>query len=337
MGAYIVLTKLTPNGSKSLKKHPEAFEQLASEVATLEGKITGHYALLGDIDFCTIASLPDNSAAHLLVGQSPIGVERTVLPAIDLPLFVRLLGQTTETVGPHRWQTSWWARLVRHPLWWYENGRQVKKVLRPFTVLGKENLRGLKAPIVVIGNHTSHLDSAAMLLALPLRLRDKLFFGGAADRWFIKGVKGIRRQGWWNSLVYGSFPLKRGGGRAALEYSEWLLDQGCSIGIFPEGTRSATGKMGRFRHGPAILAVGKRVPVVPMYFEGLREIRPKGSKEMTPGPATALIGEPIRFAPGADVSEATYTLYKAVDGLRQRIHKPRSVTSGEQTGLPRSG
>jgi 1-acyl-sn-glycerol-3-phosphate acyltransferase len=331
MGAYVVLTKLTAQGTKSLKGRPELLEDLATDVVALEGKVAGHYALLGDIDLCTIASLPDNSAAQLLVGRSPVGVQRTILPAIDLPLFVRLLGQTTETVGPHRWQTSWWARLVRHPLWWYENGRQVKKALQPFTVLGRENLRGLKPPVIVIGNHTSHLDGPTMLLALPHRLRDKLFFGGAADRWFLKGLKGIRRQGWWNSLVYGSFPLKRGGGRAALEYSEWLIDQGCSIGIFPEGTRSTTGKMGRFRHGPAILAVGKGVPVVPMYFEGLYEIRPKGTKEMVPGPATAIIGAPIRFAPGTDVGEATHTLYKAVDALRQRVHKRRGSASGSQT------
>jgi 1-acyl-sn-glycerol-3-phosphate acyltransferase len=325
MGAYVVLTKLSAAGTKSIRDHPEALQELAKEVAALDGKLMGHYAVLGELDLCAIASLPDNAAAHLLAGRTPVGERRTVLPAIDMPLFVRLLGQTTETVGQYRWQTSWWARLVRPPLWWYENGRKVKPVLQPFTVLGNENLRGFKAPALFIGNHTSHLDASAMYLALPGRLRNQLFFGGAADRWFLKGRKGLRNQPWWMSLVYGSFPLKRGGGRAALEYAEWLIDRGCSIGIFPEGTRSSTGKMGRFRAGPAILAVGKGVPVVPMYFDGLKNIRPKGTREMTPGPATVLIGQPIRFAPGTDISEATDVLYKAVDALRQRIHKPRAT------------
>ncbi len=326
MGAYIVLTKLTAGGAKSLKEHPEVLEELAADVAALDGKMMGHYALLGELDFCAIANLPDNTAAHKLMGRTPAGLERTVLPAIDLPLFVRLLGQTTETVGPHRWQTSLWARLVRPPLWWYENGRKVKAVLQPFTVLGQEHLRGVKPPALFIGNHSSHLDASAMILALPGRLRDRLFFAGAADRWFIKGRQGLRNQGWWMSLVYGSYPLKRGGGRGALEYSEWLLDRGCSIGIFPEGTRSSSGKMGRFRAGPAILAVSKGVPVVPMYFEGLNKIRPKGTREMVPGPASVLIGPPVRFAPGTDISAATDTLYKAVDGLRQQLHKPDRAT-----------
>ena len=324
MGAYIVLTRLTASGRKSVLARPEGAMDLAGEVAALEGKVVGHYALLGPHDFCTVASLPDNVAAHKLAGGAPPGVERTILPAIDLPLFVRLLGQTTETVGPHRWQTSWWARAARQPLWWYENGRKVRAALDPFTVLGGEHLRGLRGPALFIGNHTSHLDASAMLLALPMRLRDRLFFAGAADRWFIKGRQGMRNQGWWMSLVYGSFPLKRGGGRGALEYAEWLLDRGCSIAIFPEGTRSSTGKMGRFRAGPALLALGKGVPVVPMYFDGLNTIRPKGTREMVPGAATTLIGPPVRFAPGTDVGDATEELYRAVDSLRQRLRATRS-------------
>jgi 1-acyl-sn-glycerol-3-phosphate acyltransferase len=332
MAAYIVLTKLTAEGTKALRRHPETLTALADDVAALDGKVAGHYALLGELDVCSIVSLPDNAAAHVLAGRTPAGAERTILPAIDLPLFVRLLGQTTETVGPHRWQIRWWARAVRHPLWWYENGRTVQRYMQPFTVLGREHVRDVKGPALFIGNHTSHLDSSAMYLALPRRLRSRLFFGGAADRWFLKGRKGIRNQGWWNSLVYGSFPLKRGGGRAALEYSEWLIDRRCSLAIFPEGTRSASGKMGRFRHGPAILAVSKGIPVVPMYFEGLRDIRPKGSREMVPGPATVLIGAPIRFAPGTDVAEATRALYRAVDGLRQRIHKPRAAEPRARAG-----
>ena len=326
MGAYIVLSKLTAQGAKSLRGRPEALQALADEVAALDGKVTGQYALLGELDFCTIVSLPDNAAAHLLAGRTPVGAERTILPAIDLPLFVRLLGQTTETVGPHRWQVHPLVQLVRPLFWWYTIGRQTRRYMQPFRVYGRKHLRGLKGPAIFIANHTSHMDMTALYYALPPRFRRKLMTGGAADRWFIKGREGIRNQPWWQSLI-GTFPITRGGGRAALSYAEWLIDRGQSIAIFPEGTRSRSGKLGRFRHGPAILAVGKGVPVVPMYFEGLREIRPVGTREMTPGPVTVLIGPPIRFAPDTDIGVATHTLYKAVDALRQRVHKRRSSTA----------
>jgi len=328
MGVYIILTKLTPRGTKALHGRPEAVQGLADEVAARDGTIVGQYALLGEQDFCTIVSLPDNAAAHLLAGGTPVGAERTILPAIDLPLFVRLLTQSTETTGPHRWQVSPWAGLIRPIVWGYEVGRPTRKYMQPFTVLGREHLRGLTGSTIVIANHTSHMDSTAMYYALPPRLRRKLFFGGAADRWFLKGRKGIRKQGWFASLQ-GSFPITRGGGRAALEYPQWLIDKGGSIAIFPEGTRSRSGKTGRFKAGPAILAISKGVPVIPMYFEGLRDIRPVGSREMTPGPVTVLIGEPIRFAPETDIGEATHTLYKAVDSLRRQVHKPHAAAEAE--------
>ena len=336
MASYIILSKLTPEGTKRLKARPEAVQDLVSQVSALDGKVVGQYALLGEQDFCTIVSLPDNTAAHTIAAQSPDGAERTILPAIDLPLFVRLLTQTTETAGPHRWQVQWWADRLRPFVWWYEIGRQTKKYMRPFTVLGQEQIRDLKGPVIVIGNHTSHMDSTAMYYALPKHLRRNLFYGGAADRWFLKGRKGMRKQPWFASLQ-GSFPVTRGGGRAALDYPKWLIDKGGSIAIFPEGTRSRSGKMGRFKAGPAILAVDKGVPVIPIYFEGLREIRPVGSREMTPGPVTAVIGEPIRFAPGTNIGEATHTLYKAVEALRQRVHKRSSEVEAREPAVAAAG
>ena len=320
MASYIILTKLTPEGSKTLRRQPEAVQTLTEEVKALDGKVVSQFALLGELDFCTIISLPDNAAAHTLSGGTPVGAERTILPAIDLPLFVRLLTQSTETSGPHRWQVQKWANFIRPFLWWYEVGRHTKKYMKPFTVLGREKIKDVKGPVIVIGNHTSHMDSTAMYYALPGHLRRNLYYGGAADRWFLKGRKGIRKQGWFASLQ-GSFPITRGGGSAALDYPKWLIDHGGSIAIFPEGTRSRSGKMGRFKAGPAILAVSKQVPVIPMYFEGLRDIRPVGSREMSPGPVTVMIGEPLRFAPDTDIGEATRTLYKAVDGLRQQVHR----------------
>jgi 1-acyl-sn-glycerol-3-phosphate acyltransferase len=319
MASYIILTKLSPEGVKNVRREPERILGIADQVAKLEGKVIGQYALLGEQDFCTIVSLPDNASAQVLAASGPPTAERTILPAIDLPLFVRLLGQTTETAGPHRWQTSWWANRARPFVWWWEVGRQTTKYMQPFTVLGKEHLRGVKGPVIVIGNHTSHMDSTAMYYALPARIRWNLYFGGAADRWFLKGRKGITKQPWFASLQ-GSFPITRGGGSATLDYPKWLIDHGGSIAIFPEGTRSRSGKMGRFKAGPAILAVSKGVPVIPLYMEGLRDIRAVGSREMKPGPVTVMIGEPVRFAAGTDIGEATRTLYKAVDSLRQLVH-----------------
>jgi long-chain acyl-CoA synthetase len=251
------------------------------------------------------------------------------LPAIDLPLFTRLLTQSTETTGPYKWQISWWAQIARRGLRYYMVTRHTRKYFKPFEIQGRENLKGLKGPAIFIANHSSHFDSLAVTQALPERYRRRVAFGGAADRWFLKGRKGMQKQGWWNSLSLNTWPIKRGAGRSSLEYGEWLIDKGWSLMIFPEGTRSTTGKMGNFKHGVTLLALAKDVPVVPMYFEGLREIRPKGSQAQQPGPVTAAIGRPIRFAAETPVPEATKTLYRAMDEMRTRLRPPRRASEGQ--------
>ncbi|MGH7881084.1 MAG: hypothetical protein ACREQD_16535, partial [Candidatus Binataceae bacterium] len=58
-----------------------------------------------------------------------------------------------------------------------------------------------------------------------------------------------------------------------------------------------------------------------IWMEGLRAMRPKGTKEITPGPALARIGQPIRFAPGTTVADATHTLQRTMERMRDEIHR----------------
>jgi long-chain acyl-CoA synthetase len=136
-----------------------------------------------------------------------------------------------------------------------------------------------------------------------------------------------------------TFPIQRGGGRAALGYAEWLLDRRWSLVIFPEGTRSTTGKLAHFRHGVSILALAKNVPVVPIYLDGLRDLRPKGAREIRVGPVQVRIGDPIRFAPGTEVSDATRTLYRTMERMREEVHRrsPPAHAVGEAAMVGATG
>jgi 1-acyl-sn-glycerol-3-phosphate acyltransferase len=317
VGTYIVFTRMNTEGLRMLRDAPERLAEVEEELRALDGKIVDRWATLGQYDFCSIVSAPDNSAIHrMAVDQSAHGRSRfTVLPAIDMPLFARLLSQSTETTGPHRWQIRWYAQVGRRLLRRRTVTRHVEAACDPFRVLGMENLEGFKGPAIFIGNHSSHLDSLVLLHALPEQLKRRLAFGSAADRWFIKGRKGMTKQGWYNSLALNCFPIQRGGGSATLDYAKWLLDRKWSVMIFPEGTRSTTGKMGKFKHGVAILALEKGVPVVPVFMAGLHAIRPKGQKEAGRGPVTVRIGKPLYFEPGTAVPEATYEMFRAMEAL----------------------
>ncbi len=102
-------------------------------------------------------------------------------------------------------------------------------------------------------------------------------------------------QPWYQSMVLGNFPIVRGGGAKALGHARWLLQQGCNVCIFPEGTRTTKDELGRFKPGVAILALELGVPIVPVYLSGLREMRPKGALHAKAGPAGVDVFAPIRF------------------------------------------
>ena len=313
MPRYIVLSKFDEVALKSLRDNPDLID-LRDQVEELGGKVVDQHYLLGKYDVLSVVDIHEAESAQLLrLGPR---ASRTVLPAIDQDLFVRLLGRSAENTGPHCWQVRGWARVVRRCFRGHIYTRPLKRACSSFDVQGTENLRDLRGPAIYVANHSSHLDAPVMFGALPRRIRGKVMFAAAADRFYVKGRKEVKKQGWWFSLMWNMFPMKRGGGRASLAHAEWLIDRGKSIAIFPEGGRSSHDKMARFRVGPALLALTKDIPVVPMYLDGLRNIRPKGTNKITPGPVAVLIGAPIRFASGTDPQTATKQLELAVKTLQ---------------------
>jgi 1-acyl-sn-glycerol-3-phosphate acyltransferase len=185
------------------------------------------------------------------------------------------------------------------------------------TITGLEHLEGIDGPCVLIGNHTSHLDTLLVHHALPRRLRGKLYFAAAQDRWFVKGKKKLTLKPWYQSLVLGNFPILRGGGARALSYAHWLLDRKQIVFVFPEGTRATADELGEFKLGAALLALEKGVPVVPVYLSGLRRIRPKGSRDVHRGTAGVEILPPVHFSPGSDPAAATALLHERMSAVHR--------------------
>ena len=81
----------------------------------------------------------------------------------------------------------------------------------------------------------------------------------------------------------------------ALKWAIKALKDGKVIGIYPEGTRSLTGKLQKAKTGVARLALAAKVPVVPVGLIGMFEILPKGCYIPKFKRATINIGNPIYF------------------------------------------
>ena len=218
--------------------------------------------------------------------------------------------------GPHRWQIQPWARWVRRAWRYRAYTRWFEQACEHVEVHGLENLADLDGPCVFIANHSSHLDTIVTQQILPEAVRSKLFYGAAQDRWFVKGKKKLELKPWYQSLALGTFPILRGGGAKALEYASWLLGKRQHVFLFPEGTRATADHLGEFKHGATLLAMQHGVPVVPIYLAGLRELRPKGSREVKRGRVTVEILPKVAFAPGSDVAAATECLHRRMS----RVH-----------------
>src|SRR5437899_2502751 len=155
MPLYVMLSQPTTEGLRHLSQNPDRLDEVRREIEAVDAKVVHRYALPGNLSFLTVVDAPNNLGAfRLAVERISTGRVRTeILPAIDLDLFVRLLEQTTETVGPFRWQTSLWAQIVRRLLRYPTHTGKVRKYCKPFRVEGRENLKGFTGPAIFIGNH----------------------------------------------------------------------------------------------------------------------------------------------------------------------------------------
>lgn len=163
------------------------------------------------------------------------------------------------------------------------------------TVEGREHLDRVEPPVVFVANHSSHFDTPALLRALPHRWRRRTAVAAAADYFYAK-----RRLGWTVSLFFGTVPIARDGrglDDESTAHVARLFEEGWSLVMFAEGTRSRDGSMGRLRSGAAVLAAQHGLPLVPVHVTGSHEVMPVGRywMQFRPGLKRHLVE--IRFGP----------------------------------------
>jgi 1-acyl-sn-glycerol-3-phosphate acyltransferase len=186
------------------------------------------------------------------------------------------------------WTRSPGAKAVRKLYQSYVSAPITRLVARP-TIYGEEHLAPLSGPVIFTANHTSHLDTAIVLAALPARFRDDCVVAAAADYFFDRPWKATLF-----SLALGAIPIDRSRvNRQSTDIAADLLDDGWSLVIFPEGGRSTDGWGQPFSGVAAYLAKRCAVPVVPIHLKGVRPIFPKGSGSIRPGSVEIRFGDPL--------------------------------------------
>ena len=178
-------------------------------------------------------------------------------------------------------------------------------------VEGLDVLSRIEGPVIFAANHASHLDTPLILLSLPDEWRRRTAVAAAADYFF---------DTWWravgSAIVFNTFPIDRRGGSMATTPAEVLAD-GWSLVIFPEGTRSKDGWVGRFQLGAAYLAVQHDVPVVPVAHRGTFAAMPRGQGWPSRGrrQLTVRFGEPLHPGEGESARDFAPRIRDAVAAL----------------------
>jgi long-chain acyl-CoA synthetase len=208
-----------------------------------------------------------------------------------------------EPIAFPSWNRSAPARLVRR----VSLATWILPIIRLFVWLkseGLENLDSLQGPAIFASNHQSHLDTAAILMALPARRRYRTapamakeffkahFFPRQYSRleWFTSSLNYYLSTLFFNAFP---FPQREAGLRETLRYAGEMVSEGASILIFPEGRRSETGGIDTFRPGVGILASRLEIPVVPVRVEGAEKVLRVGWYMARPGRVTVKFGAPM--------------------------------------------
>jgi 1-acyl-sn-glycerol-3-phosphate acyltransferase len=173
-------------------------------------------------------------------------------------------------------------------------------------IIGLERVAELSGPVVFVANHNSHVDTPVLLRALPGRRRRRTAVAAAAEYFY-----STRSLAAAVSLTFGTVPVARHTESAtgSFAFLERLIQDGWSLVLFAEGTRSRDGRVGPLRSGAAAPGARQGVPSVPVHLGGTGAImppgrswmvRPPGAGAMSRHTVTVRFGAPLSCRSGDD-------------------------------------
>jgi 1-acyl-sn-glycerol-3-phosphate acyltransferase len=186
------------------------------------------------------------------------------------------------------------------------------RIYHRMRICGAENLPE-RGSFVLVCNHTSHLDTLSMLCSVPLKRIHRTFPAAAADYFFSSLPRSAV-----SAILINALPFDRQlkGAESLTVCSKLLANEGNVLIIFPEGTRTTTGEMGRFRSGIGRLVVATDIPVIPCYLDGGIKALPKGKALPRPCKLRLSIGKARSYG---DLEKTTESVKHICHDLEQSV------------------
>jgi long-chain acyl-CoA synthetase len=303
-----------------------------SALAELIALISGHnIAVLRNADLADdlgLSSLERVELMSVLEDRYQVDLSETAFTsARTVADLEQVLAGRGERIVYHypRWTLSFpfsWIRIVAY----YALTRPAIILLGWPRIEGREHLRDLAGPILVVCNHLDDVDPGFVLTALPPRLRHHLAVATGGET--LQSYRtppagtGLIRRLWlrlkWTlgAMFLNLFPLPRAAGfQKSFAYAGECVDRGYSVLIFPEGKHTRDGKLLPFQAGAGMLARHLDIPVVPMSINGLFDVKHAGRTFALPHAITVRVGAPLRFATTDDPRTIAARLQQEVAAL----------------------
>jgi long-chain acyl-CoA synthetase len=224
---------------------------------------------------------------------------------------------------PFQWLRVAFIEAVERPLvWLLAHPRVVAPELLP-----KDQ------PLLIIANHVTAYDGALVQYALPGAIRRRIAVAMAGEMLedYLHLRNPDRAPGKWGfyplgplfyillTALFNVFPLpRRRNFQRSFAHAGAAMDRGFNVMVFPEGTRSAEGKLARFRGGIGLLVKQSGAMVLPVAIRGLGELKAAGRGWFRSGKIEVHVGQPLRFTPEETEAEITEKLHAKVERLLGR-------------------
>ncbi|MCX7591356.1 MAG: AMP-binding protein, partial [Kiritimatiellae bacterium] len=283
-------------------------EAIVSAIAEGGGAVPSEARLENDLG---LSSLDRVEMACLLEDRFQISVSETLLRG-DLTVgeLKRLVEEVpeSETRLPFPSWPRWWPVRMARCAALLILGFPILRLMCRIKTRNAADLCNVNPPVIFVSNHTSHLDTPAILRALPHRLRMRIapamttrYFGAYLER---KGYP-LWQQVSVSLAVYLLYLLGNvyflpptAGFRSALRHTGRLVNRGFCPLVYPEGRISLTGRVEKFKPGIGLMVREMRVPVIPVFVDGLADILPPHARwPRKHGTGFVTFGSAITFGP----------------------------------------
>lgn len=178
---------------------------------------------------------------------------------------------------------DWKGRI--HDFWARSWGKVFLSAFGARVTVEGERYLAAKLPLIVMSNHQSHLDVAAVLSVLPFGVRSLVK----------KELRWIPIFGWALSATGHIYVDRKNREKSfeSIRRAAQRVREGRNVLVFPEGTRGYGRGLLPFKKGGFVLAIESQAPILPIAVVGTERILPKKGFWVTPGPVRMVVGSPI--------------------------------------------